>query len=191
MIYWDASAAAESWARYVAENVTDIEEIADGQQPSRESMAFFVRTQHIRNVFGFEIIDLQGNVQLISDGSKVSSIGGDIHRDMAAQAAALGRPFISIKEGVPPLRPKIYSEAFLPVMVDEHPKAIVASYVDLSEQHDRFRHAFLLAALILGVLFAGAVGIPTAAWYHRTREDQRAHRRELDTNFAKRKSRTG
>ena len=48
LLYWDATGAAESWARYVAENVTDIEEIADGQPPSAESMAFFIRTQQIR-----------------------------------------------------------------------------------------------------------------------------------------------
>ena len=29
LLYWDATAAAESWAKYVAENVTDLEDIAD------------------------------------------------------------------------------------------------------------------------------------------------------------------
>ena len=31
LLYWDATAAAESWAKYVAENVADIEDIADGE----------------------------------------------------------------------------------------------------------------------------------------------------------------
>ena len=88
LLYWDATAAADSWAQYVAENVTDIEEIADGQQPSAESMAFLIRTQQIRHVFGFDIIDLYGNVQLTSDGSKISSIGGAEHSDGAARSAA-------------------------------------------------------------------------------------------------------
>ena len=149
LLYWDATAAAESWARYVAENVTDIEEIADGQQPSAQSMAFLIRTQQIRHVFGFEIINLLGNVQLASDGSKISSIRGTVHSDTAARAAALGRPIISVKEGTPPVRPRIYSEAYLPVIVDGRPQAIVAAYVDLTEQHDHFRNAFLLAALAL------------------------------------------
>jgi len=73
LLYWDATASAESWARYVAENVADVEEIADGEQPSAESMNFFIRTQQIRNVFGFEIINLYGNVQLVSDGLKITS----------------------------------------------------------------------------------------------------------------------
>jgi diguanylate cyclase (GGDEF)-like protein len=177
LLYWDATGAAESWARYVAENVTDIEEIAEGQPPSAESMAFFIRTQQIRYVFGFEIINLHGYVQLTSDGSKISIVHGVAHSDTAARAAELGRPIIAVKEGVPPVRPKNYSEAFLPVMVDGRPQAIVAAYVDLSEQNDHFRKAFLLATLALCLLIGGAVGVPTIAWRRRTKEKQEADRR--------------
>ena len=177
LLYWDATAAAESWARYVVENVADIEEIADGQQPSAESMAFFIRTQQIRYVFGFEIIDLRGDVQLASDGSKISSIRGAAHSDTAVLAAASGRPIIAVKEGSPPVRPKYYSEAYLPVIVDGRPQAVVAAYVDLSEQRAHFLDAFLLAALALCLLVGGAVGLPTIAWYRRTKEKQLADRR--------------
>jgi diguanylate cyclase (GGDEF)-like protein len=177
LLYWDATAAAESWAKYVAENVTDIEDIADGQPPSAESMAFLIRTQQIRHVFGFEIINMHGNVQLASDGSKISSIRGAVHSDMAASAARLDRPIISVKEGTPPVRPSYYSEAYLPVIVDGRPRAIVAAYVDLTEQRDHFRQAFSLAALALCLLVGGAVGIPTIAWYRRTKEKQQADRR--------------
>src|SRR5450755_3197663 len=165
LLYWDATAAAESWAKYLAENVTDIEDIADGQPPSSESMAFLIRTQQIRHVFGFEIINLHGNVQLASDGSKISSIRGALHSDTAARAAELRQPVISVKEGTPPVRPRIYSEAYLPVIVDGRPQAVVAAYVDLSEQRDHFRQVFSLAALALCLLISGAVGIPSIAWY--------------------------
>jgi diguanylate cyclase (GGDEF)-like protein len=177
LLYWDATAAAESWAKYVAENVTDLEDIADGQPPSAESMAFLIRTQQIRHVFGFEIINLHGNVQLASDGSKISSIRGAVHSNTAARAAELGQPVISVKEGAPPVRPRIYSEAYLPVIVDGRLQAVVAAYVDLTEQHDHFRQTFLLAALALCLLISGAVGIPTIAWYRRTKEKQQADRR--------------
>jgi diguanylate cyclase (GGDEF)-like protein len=177
LLYWDATAAAESWAKYVAENVTDLEDIADGQTPSAESMAFLIRTQQIRHVFGFEIINLHGNVQLASDGSKISSIRGAVHSDTAARAAELRQPVISVKEGTPPVRPRIYSEAYLPVIVDGRPQAVVAAYVDLSEQRDHFRQVFSLAALALCLLISGAVGIPTIAWYRRTKEKQQADRR--------------
>jgi diguanylate cyclase (GGDEF)-like protein len=177
LLYWDATAAAESWARYVAENVTDLEDIAAGAQPSAESMAFLIRTQQIRYVFGFEIINSFGNVQIFSDGSKISSIHGAVHSDTAARAVTLGEPIISVNEGTPPVRPKIYSEAYLPIIVDGRPKAVVAAFVDLSEQRDHFRKAFLLAALALFLLISGAVGIPTIAWVRRTKEKRSADRR--------------
>ena len=177
LLYSDATAAAESWAKYVAENVTDLEEIANGTPPSAASMAFFIRTQQIRHVFGFEITDLRGNVQLASDGSKISNIRGVLHRAIAARAAALGTSIVSVKEGMPPLRPKIYAEAYLPVIINQRPRAIVAAYVDLSEQHDHFSNDFLLAALALCLLGGVAVGLPTFAWQRSTREKQRSDQR--------------
>src|ERR1700691_1942455 len=177
LLYWDATAAAESWARYVAEHVTDIEDIAAGEEPSAESMAFLIRTQQIRYVFGFEIINSFGNVQIISDGSKISSVHGTLHSDAAARAVTLGEPIISVNEGTPPVRPKIYSEAYLPIIVGGRPKAVVAAFVDLTEQRDHFRKAFLLAALALFLLISGAVGIPTIAWVRRTKEKRGADRR--------------
>src|ERR1700733_5488420 len=149
LLYWDATAAAESWAKYVAENVADLEDIADGKPPSGESMAFFIRTQQIRHVFGFEILNLYGNVQLTSDGSKISTVRGAVHSDTARRAAELGQPVISVKEGTPPVRPKIYSEAYLPVIINGRPRAVVAAYVDLTEQRDHFRRTFSFARLPL------------------------------------------
>lgn len=177
LLYWDATASAVSWARYVAENVADIEEIADGEQPSAESMNFFIRTQQIRNVFGFEIINLDGNVQLVSDGSKISSLHGTIHDDTAARVAKSDRPIIAVKEGTPPLRPRNYSEAYLPVVIDGRPRAVVAAYVDLTDQYDHFRNAFLVAAVALCLLSGAGVSIPTIAWRRRTKEKQRADER--------------
>jgi signal transduction histidine kinase/CheY-like chemotaxis protein len=177
LLNWDATAAAESWARYVAENVTDIEEIANGVQPSAASMAFLIRTQQIRHVFGFEILDLHGNVRLASDGSEISRIRGAAQRDPAPNAAVSGRPIVSVKEGIPPVRPRIYAEAYLPVIVDQRPRAIVAAYVDLSEQHDQFRNTFLIAALALFLLGGVGIGLPTLAWQRMTKEKQRADRR--------------
>jgi len=177
LLYWDATASAESWARYVAENVADIEDIADGEQPSAESMNFFIRTQQIRNVFGFEIINLYGNVQLASDGSKISSIGGAIHDETAVRVAKFDRPIIAVKEGIPPLRPRNYSEAYLPVVIDGRPRAVVVAYVDLTDQHDHFRSAFLIAAVALCLLSGAGVSIPTIAWHRRTKEKQRADQR--------------
>jgi diguanylate cyclase (GGDEF)-like protein len=177
LLYWDSTAAAESWARYVVENVDDIEDIAAGKQPSADSMTFFIRTQQIRNVFGFEIADLDGNVRLVSDGAKITTIRGDVHDEMAARTGKSGQPVVDVKEGVPPLRPLHYSEAYLPVAVAGRPRAVVAAYVDLTDQYNHFRSAFLLAAVALCLLTGAGVSIPTIAWHRRTKEKERAERR--------------
>jgi hypothetical protein len=51
LLYQNATSAARDWARYLAENVTDLEQIAAGQQPSRASMAFFRSTGKPGQVF--------------------------------------------------------------------------------------------------------------------------------------------
>ncbi len=174
LVLWDAAAAAESWARYVAENVADIDEIAAGRTPSAQSMEFFIRSQKIRHVFGFDVIDLSGNVQLTSDGSKIINVHGVIHDETAATAAKSGRSIVAVREGIPPVRPRFYSEAYLPVVIDGAPQAVVAAYVNLNEQHDVFSTAFLRAAFALCVLTGLAVGFPSIAWLRRTKEKRRA-----------------
>ena len=177
LLYWDATTSAKSWAKFVVENVADIEEIADGQQPSAESMSFFIRTQQIRNIFGFEIIDLHGNVRLVSDGAKISSIVGKIHDETAARVAKTNLPIIAVKQGTPPLRPRNYSEAYLPVVIGGQPEAIVAAYVDLTDRYDHFHKAFLIAAVALCLLSGAGASIPAIAWRRRTKEKRRADER--------------
>jgi len=176
LLYSEAQAAAESWARYAVENVSDIEEIAKGAQPSAESMAFFIRAQQIRNVFGFEIADRQGNVQLISDGWRISSPHGAIHDPLAARAARLGRPIIEVKEGNPPLRPLHYSEAYLPVDGGET-GAVVAAYVDLTDNYNKVHTVLVISILTLCLLTGAGVSIPMIAWQRLTRQKQQADRR--------------
>lgn len=170
----DATATAKSWAQYVVENVDDIEAIAGGAQPSAESMAFFIRTQRIRNVFGFAVTDADGNVQLMSDGWKITSPHGTIRDEDAARAARAKKVIIEVKEGTPPLRPLHYSEAYLPV---GDGSAVVAAYVDLTEDYKKFRNVLLMSVLTLCVLTGAGVSVPMIAWQRLTRLKQQADRR--------------
>jgi diguanylate cyclase (GGDEF)-like protein len=174
LLYSDAAAAAESWAKYVVENVDDLEKIAKGAQPSAESMNFFIRTQQIRNVFGFEVTDLQGNVQLISDGWKITSPHGTIRDEAAARAAQAQRSIIEVKEGIPPLRPLHYSQAYLPV---GDGASVVAAYVDLTDNYNKFRNVLLVSVLTLCLLTGAGVSIPMIAWQRLTRQKEEADRR--------------
>ena len=48
LLYQNATSTAQGWARYLAESVADLEQIAAGEQPSAASMAFFQRTKPAR-----------------------------------------------------------------------------------------------------------------------------------------------
>jgi diguanylate cyclase (GGDEF)-like protein len=177
VLYWDATTMAESWAQHVAENVADIEEIATGQTPSEESMRFFTRAQAIRYVFGFEIFDLDGKLQLTSEGDRVTIVGGTSRNAIAMSVAARKQPVVAVKRGEPPIRPANYSEAFVPVMVDGELRAVVASYIDLTEKNAQFHRIFALAGAALLVITVIAFAAPSIAWYRRTKDKQRADER--------------
>lgn len=170
----NATSTAKNWAQYVVENVDDIESIASGAQPSAESMAFFIRTQQIRNVFGFVVTDSDGHVQLMSDGWKITSPHGTIRDEDAARAARARDAVIEVKEGTPPLRPLHYSEAYLPV---GDGAAVVGAYVDLTEDYNKFRNVFLMSVLTLCLLTGAGVSVPMIAWQRLTRLKQQADRR--------------
>ena len=86
-------------------------------------------------------------------------------------------PIINVKKGDRTDRPTLFAHAFVPVVVDGRPIAVVAAYVDLSEQRRDFHNTFMLAAASLCVLTSLAFLIPAIAWYRRTREKRQADRR--------------
>jgi len=174
LLYWDAAATAESWARYVLQNVKDVARIANGGIPSSQSMDFLVGSQRVRHVFAFEIIDLVGNVQLVSDGMGIVNVGGSQHDPVAARAAALGQTIVEILAGEPPVRPLVYSVAYVPLTSGGSSRAVVAAFIDLTEKQAQFRSQFITAALSLWLITGAALAFPVVGWYRRTREKERA-----------------
>ena len=57
--------AASDWAHFLANNVTDLDKIASGEQPSAASMAFFLATQKSDQVFRYVIFNREGYSQLV------------------------------------------------------------------------------------------------------------------------------
>src|SRR5664279_4765268 len=58
---------AGDWARFLASNVRDLENIAAGEQPSAASIAFFDGTRKGGQVFRYVIFNREGYSQLIVD----------------------------------------------------------------------------------------------------------------------------
>jgi hypothetical protein len=177
LLYQNATSAARDWARYLAENVTDLEQIAAGQQPSRASMAFFRSTGKPGQVFRYEIFNRLGFSQLVSDHGNVALFDLSEFNPEAARSVKFGKPAVDARAGTRPDQPSFFATAYVPVRVDGRAIAIVAAYIDQTEQRDSFYNAFLLAATALCLTTALSFLIPAIAWLRQTKEKQQADQR--------------
>jgi diguanylate cyclase (GGDEF)-like protein len=177
LLYQAATSIAQHWAQYLVESVSDLEQIAAGEQPSAASMAFFSATKKSGEVFRFEIFSREGYSQLVSHHGKIALVDLSEYSADAARSIATGRPIVDVKEGHPPDLPLFYARAYLPVLVDQRPIAIVAAYVDQTENRDNFYSTVLMAAASLCLLTGLSFMIPAIAWYRRTKEKQQGDRR--------------
>ena len=144
LLYRDATATARNWARVVAESVPDLEQIANGEQPSTASMTFFRWAQTEGQVFRYEIYNPEGYSQLVSDHGTAMVNLSEFSAD-AVRSLQSNQPLVDVTESTSPGRPAFFARAYVPVVVSGRAIAIVAAYVDQTEQRDRFYRAFLLA----------------------------------------------
>jgi signal transduction histidine kinase len=177
LLYRDATTIARNWARYLTESVTDLAQIASGEQPSVASMTFFSAAQKAGSVFRYEIFNRNGFSMLVSDQDKIALVDLSEYSADAARSSATGSAVVDAKEGQLPDLPLFFAEAYVPVLVGGRPVAIVAAYVDQTERRDDFYKVFLMSGAALCGLTVLSLGIPTIAWYHRTKEKQEADRR--------------
>jgi diguanylate cyclase (GGDEF)-like protein len=177
LLYQNATSTARSWATFLAASVVDLRQIADGEQPSAASMVFFQSARKSGEVFRYEIFNRDGFSQLKSDHDKIALVDMSEHSDDAALAVTARRPIVDVQQGGSAELPALFALAYVPVLVDGRPIAVVAAYVDLTEQRRNFYSTFLVAAASLCLLTSLAFLIPAIAWYRRTREKQQADRR--------------
>jgi diguanylate cyclase (GGDEF)-like protein len=177
LLYQRATSDARSWAGFLASSIADLEPIAAGELPSAASMSFFQWAQKSDQVFRYEIFNREGYSQLTADHHKIALLTLSEYSAAAASAGTTGQPVVEAKEGNLPDLPAFYARAYVPVLVDRVPIAVVAAYVDQTEERDRVHRAFLLAAVSLCLLSALCFGVPAIALYRRTKEKQHGDRR--------------
>jgi len=66
LLHQDAETEGESWARYLAANVTDLPEIVAGARPSAESMEFFEKAEKVGDVFLYKVYAPDGRAALLA-----------------------------------------------------------------------------------------------------------------------------
>ena len=173
LLYQSATSDARSWAGFMAKSIADLEPIAAGELPSAASMSFFQWAQKSDQVFRYEIFNREGYSQLVADHNRIVLLTLSEYSAAAARAGMTGRPVVETKEGNSPELPSFYARAYVPVLVDQVPIAVVAAYVDQTQERDRVHYAFLLAAVSLCLLSGLSFGVPAIALYRRTKEKQR------------------
>ena len=171
------TAAASGWASYLVGNVTDLEFIASGERPSSASMTFLEGARKAKQVFRYEIFNRQGYSQLIADHESIAPLDIAEFNSEAARSIESGQIVLEAREGTLADWPAYFARAFVPVFVEGRPIAIVAAYVDLTEQRDDVYWSFLLGATVLCLLTGLSFVVPAIAWYWGTKEKQQADRR--------------
>jgi diguanylate cyclase (GGDEF)-like protein len=176
LLYKDATSTARNWAHLLAETVTDLEQIAAGEKPTRASMTLFEWAQKAGQVFRYEIYNPEGYSQLVSEHG-VTQVNLSTFSAEAVRALATNGPIVDVRAGTLAGEPKFYALAYVPVIIDGRSVAIIAAYVDETEKHDLFYRTSLIAAVSLCAGAALLFGLPALAWYRRTKEKQQADRR--------------
>ena len=177
LLYQNATLAARNWAQYLSENATDLEQIAAGEQPSAGSMVFFRAARNSGPVFRYEIFNREGYSQLISEHDTIALVDVSEFSVDAARSMKSGQPVVDVQRSNSADLPRFFARAYIPIIVNQQPIAVVAAFVDQTEQRNIFFKTFVLAALSLCTLMGLAFGVPAIAWYRRTREKQHAERR--------------
>jgi diguanylate cyclase (GGDEF)-like protein len=177
LLYQDATSIAQSWARFLAVSVTDLEQIASGEQPSAASMTFLQSARKSGEVFRYEIFNRDGYSQLVSERDKIALVDLSEHSADAVRSVTTGQPLVDVNEGNSADQPAFFARAYVPVLVEGRAIAVVAAYVDETAQRKNFYDTFLTAAASLCLLTGLAFAIPAIAWYRRTKEKQQADRR--------------
>src|ERR1700727_1095595 len=177
LLYQDATSNARSWALYLAENVADLEQIASGEQPSAASMAFFESARRAGQVFRYEIFNREGYSQLISKDGMIALVELSEFSNDAVRSLQTAQPVVDVREGRSPDLPAFYARAYVPVLVNGRPIAVVAAYVNQTEERNDFYRSFVIAATCLCLITTLAFAGPTIAWYRRTKEKEHADRR--------------
>jgi diguanylate cyclase (GGDEF)-like protein len=177
LLYQMATSVARNWAQYLTESATDLEQIAAGEQPSNASTLFFEAAKKSGPVFRFEIFNREGFSQLISDHDKIALVDVSEFSLDAARSIKNERPIVDVQQSHSADLPEFYARAYIPVIVNRRPIAVVAAFVDQTDQRNIFFKTFVRAAAALCALIGLSFGIPAIAWYRRTKETQRVERR--------------
>src|SRR5580698_5200382 len=107
LLFEDATSRASDWARLLAETVTDLEQIAAGEQPSKAAMTLFEWAQKAGRVFRYEIYNREGYSQLVSDHG-VTQVNLSTFSAEAVRALTTNEAVVDVRQATLAGKPQFY-----------------------------------------------------------------------------------
>lgn len=182
----DAEHSALQWAQYVRDTVPELNAIFDGRPPTPAAVEQLSRLRRLGEVFRFKLYDPHGREMLASDQL---GLGPDelarAHRaappdtlqrsDEVRELVLRGRSIVYLKESSRADRPRIYSEAYVPVQgANGNVGGVVEVYVDQAERAARIASAFLRVSVAVALALVLLIGFSVRQWIVRTRRERQA-----------------
>ncbi len=177
LIRKEAQQTGYEWVKSFSRNIPDIEQIANGAAPSKQSQEYIKHARSMGRVFRFKLFDSDGKLKFISSAKETSFTSAQkiqIYHSEAYKTVTAGNYYTKIKEGKPPKRPTLYTETYLPIMKGNKLVAIAEVYVDQSGKRFLFKTHFLYIATIMALLIAASFGIPAGLFYWKYHQKRKA-----------------
>lgn len=157
----DAGRRSAEWARYAAENLPRIGEIAAGSPPNAEEWRTIERMAQFGGVFRFKVFSPEGVLRFESDDPTAQGTSLGTHNAVAAGVIERGEAYTVVADGrSKPNRPDLYSETYLPITDDSgRVVAIAETYLDQTEKTRAVRNEYLLfGSIMVGLILLALTG---------------------------------
>lgn len=172
----DAESTAHGWAEYLVRNLSDLRPIMEGEMPTAESVIFFEQSKKVGNVYQFRIFDRDGRLRVVSNQiGRISTYTTSFEDEFPGKLKRIlqGNNSISSRPGVVG-EPTFLAKAHIPIRDGGDVIGLLEVSVDQSNKQGLFYGVFQKAASTLGIVLAFAFGIPTFAFWYRTRQKEEA-----------------
>lgn len=178
----EARHRSENWADIIGKRYGgQLQSFFNGEALDKATFDFFSQVGTLDDVFFFKIFDETGKLRLTADVKKqtVTFTADDEHAETAREVMRSGRPDITIKNGDSIRRPKVFSEAYVPIAHRGARLGVMEIYVDHKDRFDQILGSLQKIALVISLMSVAVMVLPLLA-YRQQNKLRLAAFRELD-----------
>ena len=180
----DAEHSALQWASYVRDTVPELDNIFAGGPLTPAAIEQLSRLRHLGEVFRFKLYDPHGRELLVSEqlglgADELARARAAAPLDTLARSPEVrdlvlgGRSIVYLRNSQRVDRPRVYSEAYIPVQgANGNVGGVVEVYVDQADRAARIASAFLRVAIAVAAALALLLGLSLWQWMLRTRRER-------------------